>query len=91
MLNVQCWMFDVQSAIAVELRSGDSEQGAFQDVPFDEGSDGFHLCVLHNDVVARLYVDPFGGSCPGSVEVDEDRHLRPVRQLSQDDRFAGAD
>ena len=84
-------MLDVQLPVRVELRRGDSEEGAFQDVPFDERSDGFHLCVLHNDVVARLDVDPLGRSRAGSVQVDENRHLSSVRKFSQDDRFAGAD
>ena len=60
-------------------------------MPLDERSDGFQLCVLDDDVIARLDVDPLGGSGSGSVKVDENRHLRSVRQFSQDDRFAGAD
>ncbi len=57
----------------------------------DECSDSFHLCVLHNDVVAWLDVDSLGRSRAGAVEVDENRHLCPVRQFPQDDCFTGAD
>ena len=91
MLDIQRRLFAVQSAVSVELRSGNSEEGTFQDVPFDEGSDGFHFCVLDDDVVARLDVDPLGSPRAGAVEVDQDWYLSPVRQFANDDGFAGAD
>ena len=80
-----------QRSVAIDLRGGDSEEGAFQDVAFNKRTHGFQLRVLHEDVITGLNVDPLSGVATSSVQIHQDGNLGPVGQLSQDHCFAGAD